>query len=403
MYNQLGYLNSVGISISAEEFTRNQAKKVVVGMSGGVDSSVTALVLKLMGYQVIGMFMKNWDETNVDGVCTAESDYQDVVAVCEKLEIPYYTVNFVKEYQENVFDSFVKEYQAGNTPNPDILCNREIKFKVFFNQAMDLGADYLATGHYCQVKNIDNHFCLVKGEDPGKDQSYFLYAINGKVLDRVLFPIGGLHKKMVRKIAQDYDLITHNKKDSTGICFIGERNFKEFLSQYIKAQQGNFVRLDDNKIIGPHEGQCFYTVGQRKGLGLGGPGGPWFVASKDVTTNTVYVVEGEQHPALFATELYATDLTWIGSTPDFTLSFPVKCQAKIRYRQQDQDCTIYKDVFQGKECLKVVFDKPQRAISPKQSVVFYKQDVCLGGGIIQQAGPSLYELKKMQKEASTTI
>ena len=401
MYDQLSYLNGAGISISEEQFLKNQTKKVVVGMSGGVDSSVTALVLKLMGYQVIGMFMKNWDETDDAGNCTAEADYQDVVAVCEKIDIPYYTVNFVKEYQENVFASFLKEYQAGFTPNPDILCNREIKFKVFFNQAMELGADYLATGHYCQVKKINDHYQLVKGEDPGKDQSYFLYAINGKVLDRVLFPIGGIHKKIVRKIAEDYDLITHNKKDSTGICFIGERNFKDFLSQYIKAQGGNFVRLDDNKVIGPHEGQCFYTVGQRKGLGLGGPGGPWFVASKDAETNTVYVVEGENHPALYASELYATDLTWIGESP----TFPMRCSAKIRYRQPDQSCTVdkYTDSKTGEERLKVVFDTPQRAISPRQSVVFYQEDNCLGGAIISGSGTTLYEQKKIDEKSPTTV
>lgn len=406
MHKELNYLDSVGIVITENEFLNNQTKKVVVGMSGGVDSSVSALVLKLMGYQVIGMFMKNWDETLDDGTCTAEADYQDVVAVCEKIDIPYYTVNFVKEYLENVFENFLTEYQAGFTPNPDILCNREIKFKVFFNQAMELGADYLATGHYCQVKKIDQKYGLLKGEDQSKDQSYFLYAINGEVLERVLFPIGSIQKKIVRKIAEDYDLITYDKKDSTGICFIGERNFKNFLSQYIKAQKGNFIRLDDNKVLGPHEGQCYYTIGQRKGLGLGGPGGPWFVASKDVSSNTVYVVEGEKHPALYASELQATDATWITEMP----TFPFKCKAKIRYRQPDQACTVYKDG----EDLKVVFDNPQRAISPRQSVVFYTDNLCVGGAIIESAGETLFDQKnksrhsilvekKIEQEASTTV
>jgi tRNA-specific 2-thiouridylase len=393
MQKALKYLHSIGLDISEQQYQDNQQKKVIVGMSGGVDSSVSALLLKLQGYQVTGMFMKNWDEVDENGHCSAESDYQDVVAVCEKLDIPYYSINFVEEYQENVFKHFLVEYQQGFTPNPDILCNREIKFKVFFDKAMELGADYLATGHYCQIKYDAFGTHLSKGLDAGKDQTYFLYAINGEVLDRILFPIGSLQKKTVRQVAKDYDLITHNKKDSTGICFIGERNFKQFLSQYIDSQQGNFVRLDDNKIVGPHEGQCFYTIGQRKGLGLGGPGGPWFVAAKDVNSNTVYVVEGEDHPALYADELTATDLTLISTQ----VEFPLRCKAKIRYRQPDQDCTVHRTA----KGLKVVFDKPQRAISARQSVVFYMEDICLGGAIIEKAGQSYFD-KKMEQEASFT-
>lgn len=386
MINSINYLNSVGIEISQDQYLNNQQKKVIVGMSGGVDSSVSALVLKLMGYEVIGMFMKNWDETDENGNCTSEADFQDVVAVSEKLDIPYYTLNFVEEYRDNVFKHFLDEYKKGYTPNPDILCNREIKFKVFFNKAMEFGAHYLATGHYCQTQIMDGKSYLVKGLDQGKDQTYFLYAINGDVLDRVLFPIGGLEKKIVRKIAKDYDLITHDKKDSTGICFIGERNFKNFLSQYLKEQKGNFVRLDDSKVLDSHSGQCFYTVGQRKGLGLGGPGGPWFVAKKDVETNTVYVVEGENHPALYANDLIATESTWITEN----VELPLRCKAKIRYRQPDQDC----EVIEVNGQLKVTFDRPQRAISARQSIVFYKEDVCLGGAIIEKSGPSLFELNQ---------
>lgn len=383
MIESINYLNSVGIEISIDQYLENKQKKVIVGMSGGVDSSVSALVLKLMGYEVIGMFMKNWDEVDANGNCSSEADFQDVVAVCEKLDISYYTLNFVEEYRDNVFKYFLEEYKQGHTPNPDILCNREIKFKVFFNKAMEFGADYLATGHYCQTKTINNQTYLVKGKDQGKDQTYFLYAIDGSVLDRVLFPIGSIEKKIVRKIAKDYDLITHDKKDSTGICFIGERNFKNFLAQYLESQKGSFVRLDDKKVIGPHEGQCFYTVGQRKGLGIGGPGGPWFVAKKDSVSNTVYVVEGENHPALYANDLIATEQTWITSK----VEFPLRCKAKIRYRQPDQACTVYEQ--DGK--LQVVFDEPQRAISPRQSIVFYNEHTCLGGAIIEISGPTLFD------------
>lgn len=376
----IAYLEKFGIHLTPEIYAQNSQKKVIMGMSGGVDSSVCALVLKLQGFEVIGMFMKNWEEKDADGVCTSERDYQDVIKVCEKIDIPYYSVDFVEEYRENVFKFFLDEYKKGLTPNPDILCNREIKFKVFYEKALELGADYLATGHYCQI--IDGK--LVKGIDQGKDQTYFLYAIDKKVLDKVLFPIGHLEKKFVREIAKDYDLATKEKKDSTGICFIGERDFKLFLSNYIQAQKGNFVRLDDNKIVGPHDGHCFYTVGQRKGLGLGGPGGPWFVAKKDSETNTVYVVEGEEHPALYADTLWTSnEINWLIEKPEF----PLKVSAKIRYRQKDEPCTVY---LEG-DILKVVFDRPQRAISLRQSVVFYKGEVCLGGGIIEKSGETIFE------------
>ena len=381
---RIEYLKSIGYNVTELDLIQNANKTVIVGMSGGVDSSACAAVIKLLGYKTIGMFMKNWEEIDADGVCTAEADYQDVVAVCEKLDIPYYSVNFSHEYRENVFKNFVEEYKAGHTPNPDILCNREIKFKVFFEKAKQFGADYLATGHYCQkVLQDDGTYALVKGNDNNKDQTYFLYTMQENILKDVLFPIGHIEKKYVRAIAEKFDLITYDKKDSTGICFIGERNFKQFLSNYIKGQKGHFVRLDDNKDLGEHDGMCFYTIGQRKGLGLGGPGGPWFVADKDVVNNIVYVVEGENHPALYADELIAQEESWVGHRP----SLPLKCKAKIRYRQPDQDCTILEHAGQ----IKVVFDKPQRAISQRQSIVFYLDKVCLGGAIIEKRGESHYE------------
>lgn len=389
MYESIEYLNSIGINIDQETYQKNSEKTVIVGMSGGVDSSVSALLVKMQGYKTLGIFMKNWEETGDDGKCTSEQEYKDVIAVAEKIEIPYYSVNFVEEYRENVFKNFLEEYEAGFTPNPDILCNREIKFKVFFQKAMELGADFLATGHYCQHEYVDGTSVLTKGVDQGKDQTYFLYTMQEEVLDKVLFPIGHLEKKIVRKVAADFDLATASKKDSTGICFIGERNFKNFLSGYIKEQKGNFVRLDDQKVVGPHDGYCYYTVGQRKGLGLGGPGGPWFVAGKDIATNIVYVVEGDKHPALYSDYLYATDISWVAKDKD--VSFPIECKAKIRYRQADQDCLVT-EVEPGK--LKVEFKTPQRAVALRQSVVFYKEDICLGGAIISESAPSYFELNK---------
>lgn len=373
-------LAKYNINITEEEFMANSSKKVILGMSGGVDSSSCAAVLKLQGFAVTGMFMKNWEEKDESGICTSEKEYSDVIKVCEKLDIPYYSVNFVKDYEENVFKHFLKEYELGFTPNPDILCNREIKFKVFFEKAISLGADYLATGHYCQKDELNQ---LVKGHDSNKDQTYFLYTIKENILKKVLFPIGSIDKNIVRKIAKDFDLVTHDKKDSTGICFIGERNFKKFLSNYLKEQKGNFVNLENNSILGPHDGACFYTIGQRKGLGLGGPGGPWFVANKDVKSNIVYVVEGDNHPALFSTELKSTEESWVNQRP----SFPLRCKAKIRYRQADELCTV----TEADGSLLVTFDIPQRAIAIRQSVVFYSEDVCLGGAIIESRGATLFQ------------
>lgn len=351
----------------------NLKKTVIVGMSGGVDSSVTALLLKEQGYDVIGMFMKNWEEKDQDGVCRSAKDYEDVIQVCEQIQIPYYVVNFKKEYWDHVFTHFIKEFEQGFTPNPDILCNREIKFKVFFEKALELGADFLATGHYCQ--SIESR--LVKGSDPEKDQSYFLYTIKKTILDKVLFPVGHLTKKEVRAIAKKHGLATSEKKDSTGVCFIGKRDFKEFLSKYIAAKPGNFETMD-GKVVGKHDGCAYYTIGQRKGLGIGGEGEAWYVVGKDIERNVVYIDQGAMHPAMFKDNLTASELTWVAETMPFTL--PYKCKAKIRYRQQDQDCTIV-SIEQGSKAF-VKFDVPQRAITPRQSIVFYDGDNCLGGGII---------------------
>ena len=361
--------------------------KIVVGMSGGVDSSVTAALLKEQGHEVIGMFMKNWEEKDENGVCTSAEDYKDVEKVCAKLDIPYYSIDFVKEYWDNVFVHFLKEYEMGYTPNPDILCNREIKFKVFFEKAMKLGADFLATGHYALTESGK----LLKAVDNNKDQTYFLYAVKEEVLKKVLFPVGNLPKSEVRRIAKKYDLATAEKKDSTGICFIGERNFRQFLANYLKEKPGKFV-TPEGRIVGDHKGAVFYTEGQRKGLGIGGmkdsTGESWFVVSKDVKTNTVTVVQGDKHPALFADELTATEISWIGEAPK---SFPFECKAKIRYRQSDQDCIITKC---EEDRLWVSFKEPQRAITIRQSIVFYDGDVCLGGAMIESHGPTYFEMKK---------
>ncbi len=297
---------------------------VVVGMSGGVDSSVTALLLKRQGYRVIGMFMKNWEEADDKGQCRASQDFEDAVKVCEQIGIPYYSVNFVNEYQTQVFSHFLSELKAGFTPNPDILCNREIKFKAFLEKALSLGADYLATGHYCRT--FENQ--LYKGSDPNKDQSYFLYTIKASSLQKVLFPIGHLLKSEVRRIAKEAGLSTSEKKDSTGICFIGKRDFKEFTGQYLGFQPGNFETLQ-GKVVGKHDGIAFYTIGQRKGLSIGGPGQAWFVVGKDIERNVVIVEQGEDHPALYRSELAATELSWVSGIAPTT---PYACSAKVRYR-----------------------------------------------------------------------
>jgi tRNA-specific 2-thiouridylase len=383
------YLESIGILIDESTYAQNQTKKVIVGMSGGVDSAVSLLLLKLQGYQVSGIFMKNWEEVDADGVCSAEVDYADVVKVCESLDVPYYALNFAAEYKEKVFQNFLDEYLKGDTPNPDIMCNREIKFKVFFEKAMLMGADYLATGHYAQIDYTEGVFKLKRAVDTTKDQTYFLYTIKSEILAKVLFPIGNLPKKTVRKIAADFNLANATKKDSTGICFIGERDFKTFLSQYIKGVKGNFVDLN-GKVLGPHDGTCFYTIGQRKGLGIGGPGEPWFVAKKNLDLNQVVLVQGEEHPALYSQGLFASELSFVNGLD--ALEFPMRITAKIRYRATDYPCLV--NMVDGK--LEVVFDEPQRAITKSQSVVFYNGSTCLGGGIIDSVFPSLYDLHRDQ-------
>lgn len=346
-------------------------KTVVVGMSGGVDSSVTAWLLKEEGYRVIGLFMKNWEE---DEHCPAAQDYEDVVAVCHQLEIPHYTVNFSKEYWDQVFSRCLKEFEAGATPNPDILCNREIKFKVFLEKAFELGADYLATGHYCRKVWHQGGWMLARGKDPEKDQSYFLYTLSSETLEKVLFPIGELRKSEVRALAEKQGLATAKKKDSTGICFIGKRNFKEFLSGYIKPKPGNF-ETPSGEIVGQHDGIAYYTIGQRRGLGIGGAGDAWYVVGKDVARNVVYVVQGEEQPALFQQELEADEVTWVGAAPPI----PLKCTAKVRYRSPDVGCSI---VERERDRISVLFETPQKAITPRQAIVFYQGDLCLGGGTI---------------------
>jgi tRNA-specific 2-thiouridylase len=356
-------------------------------MSGGVDSSVTAALLKEQGHEVIGLFMKNWEEQDADGNCSSAKDYEDVVRVCEKIDIPYFSVEFVKEYRDNVFKHFVEQYEAGYTPNPDILCNKEIKFDVFLKRAMELGADYLATGHYARVlRSDDGRVALGRGLDQGKDQSYFLHAVTAKALSKVLFPVGELQKSEVREIARRYDLATKDKKDSTGICFIGERDFRNFLSNYVPAKPGVFRMLDGTP-VGQHMGSAFYTLGQRKGLGLGGQGEPWFVVAKDSDTNTVFVERGTEHAALYSAELWAKDATWVGDNP-FEKVSSLRATAKVRYRQQDQACELSLD---QDGLIHVKFDEEQRAVTPGQFVVFYNGDECLGGAVIGRVGPTLWE------------
>jgi len=351
--------------------------KVVVGMSGGVDSSVCALLLKEQGYNVVGVFMKNWDEENDEGVCTATQDYEDVRSVCSTLDIPYYTVNFVKEYWDKVFEYFLSEYRKGRTPNPDVMCNKEIKFKAFLDFAISIGADYIAMGHYAQVDYKNGEYRLLRGVDKNKDQSYFLCELNQNQLSKSMFPIGHMTKPEVRELAKKHNLITASKKDSTGVCFIGERNFRDFLNNYLPAKSGPIKSLD-GEIKGEHFGLMHYTLGQRKGLGIGGSGEPWFVVEKDLKTNTLYVVQGEKNPALYCSSLKATDVNWI-SNKEKQKSF--ECSAKFRYRQEDQDVIVH--IKDNSNCI-VEFKNPQKAITPGQAVVFYDKEVCLGGGIIDE-------------------
>ena len=362
----------------------NSQIRVVVGMSGGVDSSVTALLLKEQGYDVVGVFMKNWDDTDENGVCTATEDYKDVAKVANQIGIPYYSVNFEKEYWDRVFEYFLAEYRLGRTPNPDVMCNKEIKFKAFLDYAMQLGADYVATGHYAQVvRDEDGTSHMLRGVDNNKDQTYFLSQLSQEQLAKTLFPLGHMEKSEVREIAEKAKLATAKKKDSTGVCFIGEKNFKEFLGKYLPAQPGKMVTLDGD-VKGDHAGLMYYTIGQRQGLGIGGGKGensePWFVVGKELETNTLLVGQGFHHEHLYATSLEASEVHFTVETPmekEFT------CTAKFRYRQQDTKVSVILNEDQTQAT--VIFDEPVRAITPGQAVFFYQGDECLGGGLIDAA------------------
>jgi tRNA-specific 2-thiouridylase len=357
--------------------------RVIVGMSGGVDSSVSALLLMEQGYQVEGLFMKNWEEDDGTEYCTAREDLADAQAVCDRIGIKLHTANFAAEYWDHVFEHFLEEYKAGRTPNPDILCNREIKFKAFLDYALSLGADLIATGHYVRRRDTGALTELLKGLDPNKDQSYFLHAVGGKEIARTLFPVGELEKPEVRAIAEKHGLATAKKKDSTGICFIGERRFSDFLKQYLPAQPGE-IQTTDGEVIGRHHGLMYHTIGQRQGLGIGGlkdaGDEPWYVLHKDLARNVLVVGQGNEHPWLFSRALLTSEIYWVNP---IDLSSPRKLTAKVRYRQSDQHCTLELT----ESGYRAVFDEPQRAVTPGQSVVFYDGEVCLGGGVIETAEP----------------
>ncbi len=366
---------------TTEQTQDNSQVKVVVGMSGGVDSSVSAYLLKEQGYQVEGLFMKNWEEDDNDEYCAAADDLKDAQAVSDKLGITLHTINFAAEYWDNVFEYFLAEYKSGRTPNPDIMCNKEIKFKAFLEfAAEELSADYIATGHYVQRSNETGNWQMLRGLDDNKDQSYFLYTLGEQHIAQTLFPIGHLEKPRVREIALEQDLVTHDKKDSTGICFIGERKFKDFLAQYLPAQPGE-IETAEGKTIGKHEGVMYHTLGQRKGLLIGGMKEygeePWYVVEKDIERNVLIVGQGANHPRLYSTGLLANQLHWVDRKGP---QQPIICSVKTRYRQQDIPCQITPNTDGS---LLVEFDEPQKAVTPGQSAVFYQNEICLGGGIIE--------------------
>ncbi len=360
-------------------------KKVIIGMSGGVDSSVAAHLLIKQGYEVEGLFMRNWDSAvnkdvlgnpDLDApVCPQELDYQDAKKVCEKLEIPLHRVDFVKEYWDDVFTYFLNEYKAGRTPNPDVMCNKYIKFNAFLKHAVNLGADYIAMGHYAGVRHDETGSMLLKGKDSNKDQSYFLCMLTSDQLSKTIFPLYEIDKPKVREIAIDLDLATARKKDSTGVCFIGERNFTQFLSNYLPAQPGDMVN-DEGEVVGKHIGLMYYTIGQRKGLGIGGAGDAYYVTGKDLEKNILHVGQGFHHEKLYSTSALITDVNWVGAKPT---EENYKCFAKFRYRQADNGVSI---TWIDETSLMVTFDEPLRAVTPGQVAAFYDDEVCLGGGII---------------------
>ncbi|MET0116293.1 MAG: tRNA 2-thiouridine(34) synthase MnmA [Sedimenticola sp.] len=360
----------------------NKREKIIIGMSGGVDSSVAALLLKEQGFDVEGLFMKNWEEDDTEAYCSASEDLADAQAVSEQLGIPLHTVNFSAEYWDRVFEYFLGEYRAGRTPNPDVLCNREIKFKAFLDHAIDLGAAGIATGHYARTSCDEQDVHMLRARDENKDQTYFLYMLGQAQLSRARFPLGDLEKTEVRRLAEQAAFPNHKKKDSTGICFIGERKFTEFLQRYLPANPGLMVSPEGEE-IGQHQGLMYYTLGQRKGLGIGGRADasevPWFVVEKDLQNNRLIVAQGHDHPLLMKEGLMASQLHWISGKPP---ALPLGCKARIRHRQPLQRCTV--DASGSDRC-RVIFDEKQRAVTPGQSIVFYLEDECLGGGIIDMA------------------